>query len=392
MRLMVRISFLLFLTCSGAAAQVPGPPENPAFFTVMSGVSQATLDAPLPAPKGLVQRLKWEEFQRLPGKSEKNLSPKRVITIQYDGQQHEIERRDENLFRDATSKTAKVWNDGRLQSQESISRNVVGPGNRVQRLSVWNRFVYDSAGRVSDYRSGGATGLETHCVNYLYDSKNRVLSWDDRRGAEDIPFGHTAIKYSGNLVETTMSDVSGQTGVLEVQMLDDAARVVDLRFSEFSGEQVKLWYHTTFKYDNLGRVIEQSTDPFHLDENNETFPMPGKFVTEYDDAKHFVYEKLYRSDGSLGFHATGQFDKDGLLIAFRSFDSAGKEGTPGEFGLDPKTGEVVIQKGIVAWEVTYDDQGNWTERKRWLTPADGGPRILNGRVLQTITYQPKGKQ
>jgi hypothetical protein len=151
------------------------------------------------------------------------------------------------------------------------------------------------------------------------------------------------------------------------------------------------WYHAAFKYDDKGRIIEQNTDPYEFGEGDDNSPMPGKLTAQYDDEKHTVEQKFFETNGKLGLRCIGQLDRDGLLIALQKFDGAGKAATGSDFVLNPTTNKMEIQNGTVLWEVIYDDHGNWTERKRWFTPIDGGARILLRRVTQTITYRDADK-
>lgn len=177
----------------------------------------------------------------------------------------------------------------------------------------------------------------------------------------------------------------------QVQVVDDKKRVIDLKISDLSGGQLKLWYHVTFKYDDKDRVVEQSTDSFKLGSGDDYSPIPGKLVVNlvvnYDDEKHSGEQRFYDIDGKLALHTAFEFDHDGILTKLRVLDASGKEQTGGEMFVDPQSHKVITHPGNVEWETIYDDHGNWTERRRWFTPADGTPRIMTRLVRQTITYR-----
>jgi len=97
----------------------------------------------------------------------------------------------------------------------------------------------------------------------------------------------TEISYTGNKITLSRLQKYRRGKFFEqVQVVDDKKRVIDLKVSDLSGSQLKLWYHVTFKYDDKDRVVEQSTDPFKLGSGDDYSPIPGKLVVSYDDEKH----------------------------------------------------------------------------------------------------------
>ena len=115
--------------------------------------------------------------------------------------------------------------------------------------------------------------------------------------------------------------------------------------------------------------------------------MPGKLPVEYDDEKRSGEQRFYDTDGKLALHASFEFDRDGILTRLRVLDASGKEQTGGEMFVDPQSHKATTRPGSVEWEITYDDHANWTERRRWFTPADGSPRIVTRVIRQKITYR-----
>ena len=75
------------------------------------------------------------------------------------------------------------------------------------------------------------------------------------------------------------------------------------------------------------------------------------------------------------------------MTKLRVLDASGKEREGSESFLDPATHKAISRPGNVEWEVIYDDSGNWTERRRWFSPADGSPRIITKLIKQKITYR-----
>lgn len=311
------------LMASAASAQLPEPPKNPPIFSAMTAIWEGQMDAPLPAPKGSVREVHWELARLLPGRTDMTLTPKRSIIATYDAQQHEVKRVDEDPSSQHKSVTTSVWENGRIQSRIYEG---APPASRAQagtKQDRWDRWTYDPGGHVVEIQRGYGASLENHYLNFAYDSQGRVLRWDFRQGAEDKKSSRTEFKYSGNTVEKDVFIPDGREAGSQIQELDGANRVVDLKVSDLSKGELKLWYHTKFRYDEKGRVIEQDTDPYDFGEGADDAPMPGKFVAEYDDEKHSVDQRFY-AEGKLAFHAIGRLDANGLLIELRKFDHTGK--------------------------------------------------------------------
>ena len=153
-----------------------------------------------------------------------------------------------------------------------------------------------------------------------------------------------------------------------------------------TGGKLTPWYHVAFKYDDKNRVIEQQTDPFKLGSGDDYSPLPGKLIVEYDDEKQTGEQKFYDTDGKLALHTKFRYDRDGVFTKLLVIDASGKERVGGETFVDAQH-KSSTRPGSVEWEVIYDDHGNWTERRRWFTPADESPKIMTRLVRQTITYR-----
>jgi hypothetical protein len=110
-------------------------------------------------------------------------------------------------------------------------------------------------------------------------------------------------------------------------------------------------------------------------------------VVRYDDDKNTIEQWAYGTEGNLGLHNLAQLDRDGIPISFRNFDRNGKEETGSDFVVNQNTGKPETREGSLAWEVTHDDHGNWTERQCWFTPADGSARVLVRVLHQVIVYR-----
>lgn len=209
------------------------------------------------------------------------------------------------------------------------------------------------------------------------------MSWEFRQGAADEFFSRTQIKYSGNTVETSELDEAGNPDWSQIQILDKSGRVADLKVFENG----TLWYHAAFRCDEKGRVIEQRTDPYKFGVGDDNSPLPGKLVTRYDDANHLREQKFYSPEGQLSYHSIAVLDRDGNILSLRRFNSEGTEQPGSELFPNQKTQSPESRPGKTEWEVSYDDHGNWTERRKWFTPADGSVRMLLQTIRQTIRYR-----
>jgi hypothetical protein len=365
------------LPAAKAIADLPGPPKNPPIFSQMTVILQGSLQFENTVDvKGPVAEVHRQEAQ-LPGQ---NPNPYHTsTTLKFDDQERLIKRIFENSL--ATSTLTNVFRDGKLQSQ-TVDNHSANRGDSQE----WQRWSYDEHGRLSEYRAGQDKEERNHYLNFKYDSNGRLLGYEYRQSGAEWPFNFTEVTYSGNSVDESTFDEQRRKIYEQVQVVDGSNRVIDLKVSDRNDGPLKLWYHVTFKYDEKGRVVEQNTDPFKVGDGDDASPIPGKLVVQHDDEKHWGEQKFYDPAAKLIFHARFQFDRDGVPTKFVIFDSSGKEMTGSETFVDAKYVSTA-RPGSVEWEVIYDDHGNWTERRRWFTPADGSPRIMMRLIRQTITYR-----
>jgi len=363
---------LTVLLASDTAGGFKGLPKNPRIFSQMTVILQGNMEfVDKPDVKGAVAEVHREQSQS----PDQSPNPRHVTeTLKFDEQGHLVSR----VFDDGlgSSIETNVFVEGRLQS------HTVSHHSSNYDWPEWERRKYDEKGRLSDLRAGRDNTEGVHYLNFKYDAQGRLLGCEYRDAYSTML---TVISYLGDTVTTENFSENRKT-FQGIQVADDKNRTVDLRVSDLSEGQLKLWYHTAFKYDSQGRVIEQNTDPFKLGDGDDDSPIPGKLVVQYDDDKHWGEQKFYDPQGNLVFHARFQFDRDGIPTKFVVFDQSGKEMPGGETFLDSKHASST-RSGTVEWEVVYDDHGNWTERRRWFTPADGTPRIMTRLIQQKITYR-----
>jgi hypothetical protein len=365
------------LPAAQAIADLPGPPKNPPIFSQMTVILQGALQyqntVDLKGPVASVERAETQS----PNQSPYPYNTK--TAFKFDDHGRLVERIDENSLGGST--TTNVWVNGRLQSQDVSHRRKNGklPDSN---WNEWQKWSYDKDGHLSEFKAGRDKEEMNDYVNFRYDSAGRCLGYE--MYAETL----TEIAYVGNKITLSRVGKFQRRKFFEqVQIVDDKNRVVDLKVSDLSGNELKLWYHVSFKYDDKDRVIEQNTDPFKLGDGDDYSPMPGKLIVEYHDEKHSGEQKFYDTDGKLDLHTAFEFDRDGIFTKLRVLDASGKEQMGGEIFHDPESHKARTRPGQVEWEVVYDDHGNWTERRRWFTPADGSSRIMTRVIRQNITYR-----
>jgi hypothetical protein len=262
------------LLCSFAAAQMstvpaakaiadlPGPPKNPPIFSQMTVIWQGALQYQSTIDlKGSVASVVREETQS-PTQNPNAYHTK--ATFKFDDDGHLIKCVSEDSL--GVSTTTNVWESGRLLDQNvNYHRN----DGKFPDRNEWQRWTYDKEGSLSEFRAGRDKQEINDYVNFKYDSKGRPLGYE--LYAQTL----TEISYAGNKITLSrLRKYERHKFFEQVQIVDDKKRVIDLRVSD--GNPLKPWYHVTFKYDDKGRVVEQSTDPFESRIRRRLFADPGQ--------------------------------------------------------------------------------------------------------------------
>jgi hypothetical protein len=357
-----------------AISDLHGPPKNPPIFSEMTVIMQGSLDYQDTFDfKGPVASVERENRQQ---QSQNPHASQTTTTLKFDNPGHLVERTSEASG--GLLKETLTWENSKLRGEETSHQASNGKGTG---WNDWNQWNYDKNGRLSEFRSGRDKVASMDLVNFKYDSKGRLLGYEVL--AQEV----IEISYIGNqITQSTFPKGQHQKTYEQIQTVDAKGQVIDLRVSDMTGGKLTLWYHAAFKYDEKGRVIEQQTDPFKLGSGDDYSPYPGKLTVEYDDEKQSGEQKFYDIDGKLAFHTRFEYDRDGLLTKLRVVDASGKDVVGGETFIDAQY-KSSTRPGSVEWEVIYDDHGNWTERRRWFTPADGSPKMMTRLIRQTIIYR-----
>ena len=357
-----------------ATDELPGLPKNPPIFSSLIAIWQGALQFEDNINvKGPVLKIIREESQT----SDSNPDPfRRISVFNFDPQGHLIYRDDESPMGRAT--TTLEWVNGRIKSTSTVRH---GKNDKTPDAEEWGKWSYDDHGRLSEFRAGRDKEQTRWFVNFRYDAKGRLL------GYEDKAVTLFEISYSGNTITVSNLEKYNRHKFFEqVQRVDATGRVTDLKVFDINAGRLKLWYHVAFKYDQQGRIVQQDTDPFKMGDGDDNAPLPGKLLVSYDDVKRTGEQKFFDPAGKLSLHTRFEFDRDGVPIKFHILDPSERERIGSEIFVDSMR-HSTVRAGNVEWEVLYDEHGNWTERRRWFTPADGSPRIMTRIWKQAITYR-----
>jgi hypothetical protein len=363
-----------------AISDLPGPPKDPTISAVTplwQGVLQQenVLALSGPVTEALREDVIPEGSAPAPGR--------RTTTLKFDNENHLIE----NTYRDALgkTKTVNVFQNGKLQSQTTKHRGI---DRKFPDWQEWQTWSYDTKGRLSDFRDGQDQAEYNHYLNFKYSPGGRPLGYEYRPSGADGPSTYTEFRYERNKVTMVRFGQNRRIGFEQIYVLDPSNHVIEHSISDAGRSgTLKLWYHTTFKYDDQGRLTEQTTDKYNYAPGDvDSEPPPGRIVIQYDDKKHTGEQDFYSPEGKLLVRSLAEFDAHGYVTKMQVLDADGNEvkSTKGIW-VDPKTRKE--HSGTFTVEATYDDHGNWTTLQSWFTPDDGGDRILTRSIKQTITYR-----
>lgn len=369
----------MFMAAMEPTGKITLPPKNPTISAV-TPLWRGALQEQKENPSGPVAEARQEDV--IPEGAAPYPS-RRTTILKFDSEGHPVERSYQDQL--GTTTTTNVFQGGKLQSVTTRYHRIDG---RFQDWHDWRKWTYGSSGRISDFRAGRNNNEEdNHYLNFKYDAEGRLLGYEYRQSGSDGPFSFTEFKYEGKTVITDQFDQNHHKVFEQVQVLDGSNQVTELAVSDISNGALKPWYHTKFKYDEKGRLIEQITDPYKIAPGDvDSEPRPGRIAIHYDDKKHTGEQDFYDPDGKLLLRAVSEFDPHGYVIKTEAFDAAEKPvDADEEIWVDPKTHKK--HAGTYSIDVAYDDHGNCTALQSWFTPSDGGDRILTRSIKQTITYR-----
>lgn len=138
---LIHLPILVALLFKPAQCQLPGPPDNPEYFSAMSAVwQQVPREPPQPAPrlKGTVSELIWEKFQVEPSDRAKATNLLKRLVIRYDDKQREVERTESPDARGIETKTVSVYQKwaARVDNWPVFEKRQIRRGSLVVALAL----------------------------------------------------------------------------------------------------------------------------------------------------------------------------------------------------------------------------------------------------------------
>jgi hypothetical protein len=146
------------LPAAQAIAELPGAPQNPPIFSPMTAMMQDGLQFQDNVNfKGPVASATREESA-----SDQNHSYHTKSTLKFDEDGHLINR----IFEDSLGVTTltNIWEHGKLQSQ-----TVEHHRNDGKEWSEWQKWSYDTKGRLAEFHAGRDKQEMNDFVNFKYD-------------------------------------------------------------------------------------------------------------------------------------------------------------------------------------------------------------------------------
>lgn len=258
--------------------------------------------------------------------------------------------------------TLYTYQDGRLVSMESAF-----PDAKKATPKAWNYWTYDNHGKLTEYRRGRGTAIENHELGFKYDSRGRLLGFEYRQFSQDKPFSRTDISYSsdGKTVAVTRTFAESKIVDRSTRILDVQGRVVLVKLSSEGRDPNDEAKNIVLRYDQKGRLVEQTTDAGKLSgPGAESDLPPGTVSITYDDKAHTKTTRYsFPNEGTIEIVVTQ--DANGDTIGYALQGGA--------------------EQGSSKLECEYDRFGNWTSCRQIV--ENNGQRFTKEEFRRTITYR-----
>lgn len=343
---------------------IPHPPNAPilSLLTAMAGAGKMIIDPSIPA-KGQVTRVAFKEYNLIMRSASPPSPLLRDLVMEFDEQGREIAEIENRGS--SQSRTTTTYQNGRIATRESSTKRDGKPlGSTMS-----DRWTYDAAGHLVEFRRVQGTQSQNHYMNLKYDARGRPIGSEYHQGPQDAMQSRVEYQYSqdGKSVTSIEYSESGERLRSTIRSLDEKGQVIGVEFEERDWKTHK-WkepQHLKLTYDGRGRMIEQDGEAVVGELQDEQSIPPGKVRILYDDAQST--REISLEDGGKRIVSTARLDKDGAILALSV------SGVGDYYALQ------------MEFECVYDARGNWTECKRWATK--GNERTLSGQWQRTITYR-----
>jgi hypothetical protein len=334
---------------------------------------QNLIENPAATLSGTVESMFWEQVRidRSPSGDDKEIVVRSRLT-KYDAANQAIEVSEQQ---NGETRSTNSYENGLLVSTRGRRFN---PAGKQVGDEFWRTWKYDAAGRLLETKRGRGESLDNHLVS-TYDASGRLRQREIRQGVSDALVFTELYVYSDKPATVQRRNLAAQTG-----MVRDTEK---LRLNE-DGTVAELWntadgYHVRWKYDDRNRVIEQLTDPYTQPGGCDDCPLPGAIRTRYDDSTR--EQTFFEPGGKAVLRRVTRFEKDGSIASIRFETPAGANPADAP-DLNRVVSAVVPQGGEQHVVTTWDDHGNWTEKKVVFLPRTGAP-ITRFIYRRKITYR-----
>lgn len=362
----ITCTILLLLSRLSAVAE----PNQEIVSLVTLVTEQNEVENPNAPLNGKVARVVWEQFRiehDAKTKGKEVLIRSKITTYDTDG--HATEQTDQQASRE--TRIVSRYENGLLASTKGqvISADTGEPVGE----EFWQTFKYEK-GSLSDLRRGRGQKLENHLISE-YDRSGRLIRIEVHQGENDKLIYIEQFRHTGGppTVERRVVLPDGKSNGLAKYRLDGADRVV-----EMWGED---GYHVHWKYDAQGRVTEQLTDAYAVPDGCDECPIPGNIETRYESSAR--EQTFFSPSGKPLLRRISQMEKDGSIASIRYEPLAKREDAP---DLNRVVDAIAPRDGNRYVETTWDDRGNWTEKREYFRPTGGDP-ILQVVYRRKILYR-----
>jgi hypothetical protein len=344
------------------ADQDIGRPRQPPFISFLgaAALGRMATDPYLP-PKGPVAEVLFEELrvETSPGGAAGEVMTS--VKTKYDLQGRAIEE----IRKEYGAETDTI---NRYQGTRLVSQETAFPSSKSARSKCWNYWIYDEAGKLTEYKRGCGDIIQNHDTNFKRDQQGRLTSFDYRQGEKDELFSRTEFHYSpdGKTIDISRSYATGDAPRLMTQTVDEQGQVVQvvIREQDWRTKKPKPPLKVAFSYDKDGRLTEQNTDPYDVEPAGGEHELPpGKVSITYDDYKHTK--------------TTVYSGKEGSLFSIVTYDS-----TEAAIGAVAEAGGGSFETNL---ECTYDSHGNWASCQQIVKSA--GVRKISKAWRRTTIYR-----
>lgn len=350
----MRVLSLAALLCGTALAYQTSEPM-PEVISPLTLVSEQNLiENPKAVLRGSVESVKWEQVGMA---SSENVVHSKLTRYDRDGRV--VEATDRWL---AESRTTSVYESGQL-ARTSSRRLVDGKPSGEE---TWQTWRYDVVGRVLETKRGQGEKLQNHLTS-SYDASGRLLRVEVRQGAQDALVFTNVYRYSGNpvLIERRTLSASGRPREPLKKQLDAKGNVVELWDED--------GIHVRLKYDEQNRVVEQATDAYTIPAGCDECPLPGRIqiVHLQVSPEERVREQTFFDEGGKPvLRRTLRLERDGSIASIR-FETLSVAPSM----LNRVIGAITPTGGDRYVETTWDEHGNWTEKRDCFRPTGGEARV-----------------